>query len=70
MYKRILLPLDGSALAEQALPSAIAQAEHFKAEQVLLTVLVPLKNHSMLRTAGRRAEKLTGDLVRARPKQM
>jgi len=64
MYKRILLPLDGSALAEQALPCAIAQAERFKAELVLLKVLVPLQSHSMLRTAGRRAEKQTGDLAR------
>ena len=42
MYKRILLPLDGSPLAEQALPHAVAHAEHFEAELVLLRVLVPL----------------------------
>jgi nucleotide-binding universal stress UspA family protein len=41
MYKRILLPLDGSAMAEQALPHALAQAEHFGAELVLLRVLEP-----------------------------
>jgi nucleotide-binding universal stress UspA family protein len=39
LYRRILLPLDGSPLAEQALPHAIAQAEHFQAELVLLRVV-------------------------------
>jgi nucleotide-binding universal stress UspA family protein len=38
MYKRILLPLDGSKLAEQALPHASAQAQGFRAELVLLRV--------------------------------
>lgn len=42
MYKRILLPLDGSSLAERALPHAVAQAERFQAELVLLRVLEPL----------------------------
>ena len=41
MYKRVLIPLDGSALAEQALPHAIAQARHFQAELILLRVLEP-----------------------------
>lgn len=41
MYKRILLPLDGSVQAKQALPHAIAQAERFGAELVLLEVLAP-----------------------------
>ena len=39
MYKRVLIPLDGSALAEQALPHAIAQAACFQAELILLKVL-------------------------------
>ena len=39
MYKRVLLPLDGSDLAEQALPHAVAQAERFQAELILLRVL-------------------------------
>jgi nucleotide-binding universal stress UspA family protein len=38
MYKRILLPLDGSKLAERALPHAIAQAQGFGARLVLLRV--------------------------------
>jgi nucleotide-binding universal stress UspA family protein len=42
MYKRILLPLDGSTMAEQALPYAIAQAEKFGALLILLRVLKPL----------------------------
>jgi nucleotide-binding universal stress UspA family protein len=42
MYKHVLIPLDGSALAEQALPHAIAQAKHFRAELVLLKVVEPL----------------------------
>ena len=42
MYKRILIPLDGSPLAEQALPHAIVLAEHFHSELVLLRVLIPL----------------------------
>jgi nucleotide-binding universal stress UspA family protein len=42
MYKRILLTLDGSALAEQALPHAVAHADHFRAELILLRVLVQL----------------------------
>ncbi len=41
MYKRILLPLDGSDRAKQAMPYAIAQAERFDAELVLLQVLAP-----------------------------
>ena len=42
MYKRILLPLDRSAIAEQALPYAVAQAERFGAELLFLRVLEPL----------------------------
>lgn len=41
MYKRVLLPMDGSAVAEQALPHAVTQAEHFGAELILLRVVEP-----------------------------
>jgi nucleotide-binding universal stress UspA family protein len=41
MYRRVLMPLDGSPLAEQALPHAIAQARHSQAELILLKVLEP-----------------------------
>jgi nucleotide-binding universal stress UspA family protein len=42
MYKRIVVPLDGSPLAEQALPHAVAQASRFGANLILLKVLAPL----------------------------
>jgi len=64
MYKRILLSLDGSALAEQALPHAVAQAEHFQAELILLKVLEPLtKHHSISPEATWRVEKATRELA-------
>ena len=44
MYKRIVVPLDGSGLAEQALPHAVAQAGQFGAEVILLKVLEPLRD--------------------------
>jgi nucleotide-binding universal stress UspA family protein len=39
MFKRILVPLDGSKLAEKALPYAEALAQKFEAELVLVRVL-------------------------------
>jgi len=41
MYKRVLLPLDGSPVAEQALPRAIAQARCLQAGLILLRVVEP-----------------------------
>ncbi|MGD8736008.1 MAG: universal stress protein, partial [Anaerolineae bacterium] len=41
MYQRILLALDGSDVAEQALPYAVIQAERFGAELILLRVVEP-----------------------------
>ena len=38
MYNRILLPLDGSSVAEQAIPHAISIAKRFQLE------LVPLRD--------------------------
>ncbi len=66
MYKRILLPLDGSTLAEQALPHAIVQAERFGAELILLKVLEPLREVVGIppRAAVKRAEELTSALAR------
>jgi nucleotide-binding universal stress UspA family protein len=63
VYQRILLPLDGSPLAEQALPHAIAVAEHFEAELILLRVFVPLPRpptvaDAVLREAEQEATKL------------
>ena len=58
MYNRILLPLDGSPLAEQALPHAIAIAERFQSELILLRVLIPLpKPLATAEAAIQRAEK-------------
>ena len=42
MYKRILLPLNGSLVAEGALSHAIVLAKHFRAELILLRVIPPL----------------------------
>ncbi len=42
MYKHILLPLDGSSLAEQAIPHAIAQANSFDAELIIVKEVEPL----------------------------
>jgi nucleotide-binding universal stress UspA family protein len=65
MYKRILLPLDGSSLAEEALPHAVAQAKCFQAELILLKVLEPLaKHYSISLEAAGRAEKATRELAR------
>ena len=65
MYKRILLSLDGSALAEQALPHAVAQAEHFQAELILMKVLEPLAiSHNISHEAAERVEKATHELAR------
>ena len=64
MYKRILLPLDGSPLAEQALPYAIVQAEQFQAELVLLRILEPLPEvQGMVKSATEQAEKMTSALA-------
>jgi nucleotide-binding universal stress UspA family protein len=42
MIKKILVPLDGSKLAEKALPYAEALAQKFEAELILVRVLHPM----------------------------
>jgi nucleotide-binding universal stress UspA family protein len=42
MYRRILLALDGSAMAEQALPVAVNHAKNFQSELYLIRVISPL----------------------------
>jgi nucleotide-binding universal stress UspA family protein len=65
MYKRILIPPDGSALAEQALPHAIAQAKGFDAELVLLRVLAHLPSAPLLgKVARSRAEAFSNAVAR------
>lgn len=64
MYKLILTPLDGSPIAEQALPHAIAQAERFQAELVLLKVLTPLaETRNLPIRAVRKAKEMTRGLA-------
>jgi nucleotide-binding universal stress UspA family protein len=47
MYQRILVPLDGSTLAEETLPHAATHAAQFGSEILLLKVLEPLPEPSM-----------------------
>jgi nucleotide-binding universal stress UspA family protein len=59
MYKLILLPLDGSSLAEQALPHAVAQAKIFQAKLVLLRVcMTTTEKPALYREAIEKAEEL------------
>ena len=44
--KRILVPLDGSALAEQALPLALELASRARAELLLLQAVIPLVEYA------------------------
>jgi nucleotide-binding universal stress UspA family protein len=41
-FKRLILPLDGSEIAEQALPHALTVAEITGAQLILLRVVIPL----------------------------
>jgi nucleotide-binding universal stress UspA family protein len=64
VYSRILVPLDGSKLAEGAVPYAVAQAERFDAEIVLLKVLGPLPEPAMAgRSVVRAAEERSAELA-------
>ena len=51
MYKRILVTLDQSELAEQALPHAVAVAEHMDAVVELLSV-VPVLDDELVQAVG------------------
>lgn len=44
MYDRILVPLDGSPEAEEALPHARSLASRFRSELILVRVDVPIPN--------------------------
>jgi nucleotide-binding universal stress UspA family protein len=68
MFDKILLPLDGSTLAEQAVPYAIAQAEHFGAEIILLRAVEPLRaaagaTSRAIESVERRLEDLAGEYL-------
>ena len=47
MYKHVLVPLDGPALAEEALPDAFLLAESFQGELTLLQVIVPFPDDKL-----------------------
>ena len=64
MYQRILLPLDGSAIAEQALPHAITLTQSFQAELILLRILEPLAVKLDMQTkAVKKTKDVTRDIV-------
>lgn len=48
MFKRILVPLDGSATAEEVLPVAKAEARCHGATIVILRVIAPLRSSLMM----------------------
>lgn len=48
MYRRILVPLDGSERAEAVLPAAKSEASHHQATLVLMRVVPPLRHGLML----------------------
>jgi nucleotide-binding universal stress UspA family protein len=48
MFKRILVPLDGSKTAEKVLPVAIAEARGHGATLVVLRVIAPLRGSLMM----------------------
>ena len=50
MHKRVLLALDGSTMAEQALPHAVEQAKRFRSELILLRTIGPSLQGSGLST--------------------
>jgi nucleotide-binding universal stress UspA family protein len=63
-YKRILVPLDGSPLAEKALSHAIVLAEKFCTELILFKVLVQLAGTLNLPPgAVKRAEAITKEMA-------
>ena len=65
MYKRIVVPLDGSPLAEQALPHAVAQSAQFGADLILLKVLAPLHDVVFSAPAAvHAAEEMSAQLAR------
>ena len=48
MFKRILVPLDGSENAEKVLPTVVAEAQCHKAVIVLVRVIAPLRQSLMI----------------------
>ena len=69
MYERIVVPLDGSELAEEALPYVKELASRLQSEVVLFTVCVPGEAHERLLKAylEKRAEELQSLGIKASP---
>ncbi len=65
MYKRILVPLDGSPVAETALPYAIELAKKFESELYLLRVVSPAAAAGLITPAGMMADPSMGSAVEA-----
>ncbi len=65
MYKRILVPLDGSPLAEAALPYAIELAKKFESELYLIRVVSPAAAAGLMSPAGMMADPAMGSAVEA-----
>jgi nucleotide-binding universal stress UspA family protein len=68
MFKRILVPLDGSEIAEKALPVVIAEAQCHNATVVMMRVVVPFRSLLMmsparLETANQQVEKIVADYL-------
>ncbi len=68
MYRRVLVPLDGSVLAERALPHAVAHAEYRGAELILLKVQAPLGQRvggvsSAMREARKHTDRMARDYL-------
>jgi nucleotide-binding universal stress UspA family protein len=60
--------LDGSQVAEQALPHAVAQAKHFEAELILLRVIEPFPpvrglSHTDLRQIREQSQEWAGEYL-------
>lgn len=60
MYRRIMVPLDGSPFSERALPLAVALAHRSGAELRLVHILVPFANRVFIEAEGGDPEYLTG----------
>jgi nucleotide-binding universal stress UspA family protein len=62
LFRRIIVPLDGSSLAEQILPEVIALAKLDNARLTLMTVLIP-RTSSQKAIAGQKAPWRDKDIV-------
>jgi len=68
MYEKILVPLDGSELAEQAIPYVEQMAQRLRSEVILITVCLPGEplERALTEYVERRAEKIQSLGVKTR----